>query len=295
MPSSSADRPPISPKLALVIGIAAVSTASIFVRFSESNPLIIAGYRMLLASLLMLLLSLGALGQFKKLSKKDLLILLGSGASLAVHFGSFTASLSYTSVAASTVIVDSSPIFVVILSRLLLGEEITKREVIGIALSILGAVIITAGHANLESNLYGDLLALMGSITLATYLVAGRDLRRKMDLAPYTASVYGIAGIFLLTISFFMMIPLIGYPLREYLLFLALAVIPSGLGHNSYNYALKYLKTSIVSVSILGEPIGASILAILFLGEIPHPSTAIGGAMVLSGIYVTVMSSTNDT
>ena len=82
-----------------------------------------------------------------------------------------------------------------ILSRLLLGEEITKREVIGIALSILGAVVIAMGHANLESNLYGDLLALMGSVTLATYLIAGRDLRRKMDLAPYTASVYGIAGI----------------------------------------------------------------------------------------------------
>ena len=94
MPSASDDRPLISPKLALVIGIAAVSTVSIFVRFSESNPLIIAGYRMLLASLLMLLLSLGVLDQFKKLSKRDLLILLGSGVSLAIHFGSFTASLS---------------------------------------------------------------------------------------------------------------------------------------------------------------------------------------------------------
>ena len=158
-----------------------------------------------------------------------------------------------------------------ILSRLLLGEEITKREVIGIALSILGAVVIAMGHANLESNLYGDLLALMGSVTLATYLIAGRDLRRKMDLAPYTASVYGIAGLSLLATSFLMSIPLIGYPLKEYLLFLALAVIPSGLGHNSYNYALKYLRTSVVSVSILEEPIGASILAILFLGEIPYP------------------------
>ncbi len=282
--------PPLNPKLALAIGIAAVSTASILIRFSESNSLIIAGYRMVFASLLMLILSLGSLDQLLNLSNSERVALFLSGVSLAVHFGTWTASLEYTSVAASTVIVDSSPIFVVLLSYLVLGEGVNAREAVGIAISLLGASIIAMGHVNIGSNLFGDFLALIGSISLAVYLVAGRRLREKLDLAPYTASVYGTSGILLLLIAGSLGIPLSGYPIREWAIFLALALIPSGLGHNSYNYALKYLKASVVSVSILGEPIGASILAAILLGELPRVTTIIGGALVLSGIYTAVTS-----
>ncbi len=282
--------PPLNPKLALAVGIAAVSTASILIRFSESNSLIIAGYRMTFASLLMLILSAGSLNQLRGLSGAERAVLLLSGMSLAVHFGTWTASLEYTSVAASTVIVDSSPIFVVLLSYLVLGEGVNAREAAGIAISFLGASIIAMGHIDMSSNLFGDFLALIGSISLAVYLVAGRRLRGKLDLAPYTASVYGISGILLLLTAGASGIPLSGYPLREWAIFLALALIPSGLGHNSYNYALKYLKASVVSVSILGEPIGASILAAILLGELPRITTVIGGALVLGGIYTAVTS-----
>ncbi len=282
--------PPLNPKLALAVGIAAVSTASILIRFSESNPLIIAGYRMAFASLLMSILSVGSLNQIRGLSDAERAVLILSGLSLAVHFGTWTASLEYTSVAASTVIVDSSPIFVVLLSYLVLGEGVNTREAAGIAISFLGASIIAMGHLDMSSNLFGDFLALVGSISLAVYLVAGRRLRGKLDLAPYTASVYGISGIILLLAASAAGIPLAGYPLREWTIFLALALIPSGLGHNSYNYALKYLKASVVSVSILGEPIGASILAAILLRELPRVTTVIGGALVLGGIYAAVTS-----
>ncbi len=286
--------PPLNPKLALALGIVAVSTASILIRFSESHPLIIAGYRMAFASILMLVLSLDSLNQLKGLSRREKMILLLSGMSLAAHFGTWTASLEYTSVAASTVIVDSSPIFVVILSYLLLNEGVNSREALGIVVSFLGASIIAIGHVDRSSNLFGDLLALIGSISLAVYLVAGRRLRGKLGLAPYTASVYGISGIILLAIAGAAGIPLLGYPVREWVIFLALALIPSGLGHNSYNYALKYLKASIVSVSILGEPIGASILAAILLHELPRLTTVIGGALVLGGIYTAVTSQRGD-
>ncbi len=282
--------PPVDPKLALAIGISAVSTASILVRFSSSNPLVIAGYRMVFASLLMTFLSLRSFSQLVQLSRRDFLVLLGSGLSLAVHFGSWTASLDYTSVAASTVIVDSSPIFVVILSYLLLGEGVTFREMIGIVISIMGASIIALGHFGTKSSLLGDFLALIGAVSLAAYLVAGRDLRAKLDLAPYTSFVYGIAGFSLLSLASVVGVPLLGYPEREWLIFLALALIPSGLGHNSYNYALKYLKASIVSVSILGEPIGASMLAAILLAELPSLTTVFGGALVMIGIYAAVSS-----
>ncbi|MDK2372140.1 MAG: DMT family transporter [Candidatus Korarchaeota archaeon] len=282
--------PPLNPKLALAVGIAAVSTASILIRFSDSNPLIIAGYRMAFASLLMLILSASSLKQLRGLSSTEKGILLLSGVSLAAHFGTWTASLKYTSIAASTVIVDSSPIFVVLLSYLALGERVNSKEAAGIAISFLGASTIAMGHIDKGSNLFGDFLALIGSISLAAYLVAGRRLRGRLDLAPYTASVYGISGISLLLTAGAFCIPLSGYPLKEWAIFLALALIPSGLGHNSYNYALKYLKASIVSVSILGEPIGASILAAILLGELPRVTTVIGGALVLGGIYTAVTS-----
>ncbi len=284
--------PSPNPKLALVIGISAVSTASILVRFSNSNPLVIAGYRMIFASMLMLCLAISSFHQFNELSRRDLLVLLGSGLSLAIHFGSWTASLSYTSVAASTVIVDSSPIFVVILSYLLLGEGVNAKEMIGISISLVGAFIIAFGHLS-TGSIFGDMLALIGSIFLATYLIAGRDLRAKLDLAPYTTFVYGVAGVLLLLSALIYGIPLFGYDIKEWEIFLALALIPSGLGHNSYNYALKYLKASIVSVSILGEPVGASILAVMLLSEIPSLTTIFGGALVMIGIYITVSSGSN--
>ncbi len=281
--------PSPNPKLVLVIGVSAVSTASILVRFSSSNPLIIAGYRMALASILMFSLAISSFHQLNGLSKRDILALFGSGLSLAIHFGSWTASLGYTSVAASTVIVDSSPIFVIILSYLLLGEEVNSREILGIFISLLGAFIIAFGHLS-TGSIFGDLLALIGSIFLATYLIAGRDLRAKLDLAPYTTFVYGIAGILLLLSASLCGIPLSGYTIKEWGIFLALALVPSGLGHNSYNYALKYLKASTVSVSILGEPVGASILAAILLSEVPSLTTILGGALVIIGIYITVSS-----
>ncbi len=280
--------PPFNPKLALFLGIIAVSSASILIRLSTSHPLVIAGYRMLFSSIMMSFLSLGSIKELARLNRREILIITISGAALALHFGSWTTSLFYTTVAASTVIVDSSPIFVVMISWLFLKESTNWREIIGILVALIGASIIALGHSNLELNLLGDMLAFIGALSLAIYLVAGRKLRSKLSLAPYTAFVYGLSGITLLFISWLLGIPLLGYPIREYSLFLALALIPTGLGHNSYNYALKYLKTSIVSVSILGEPIGASFLAIFILGEVPKATTVVGGAITLAGIYLTV-------
>ena len=285
---SESEEAPINPKLALGMGIAAVSTASILIRLSSSHPFVIAGYRMAFSSVMMGLLSLRSLGELRRLSSRELWTLLVSGVALALHFGSWTTSLFYTSVAASTVIVDSSPIFVVLISWAFLKEGTNVRELMGIATALLGAFIISLGHSSLELNLLGDFLAFIGSISLAIYLVAGRRLRRKLGLGPYTTFVYGFSGLLLLATAHLWGVRLIGYPLREYAIFLVLALFPTGLGHNSYNYALKYLKTSIVSVSILGEPIGASILAALILGELPKLSTVLGGAITLLGIYLTV-------
>ncbi|MEM3832513.1 MAG: EamA family transporter [Thermoprotei archaeon] len=282
----------VNPKIALFVGIIAVSTASIFVRLSSSPALVIAAYRMLFASVLMGLLSINNLKNIKILSKKEIFILIIlSGVALGAHFGAWTMSLFYTTIAASTILTDSSPIFVVIISYVLFKEQTKLRELLGIIISLIGAVIIISGSVAIKdmNNLYGDLLALLSAFFLSIYLVVGRKLRRKVDLVSYTFTVYGIASITLFIIALFLMNNVMVSSLHEMLIFLALALIPSGLGHNSYNYALKYLKASIVSVSILGEPVGASVLAIIIFNEIPTISTVIGGIIVVLGIIITTL------
>ncbi len=281
----------VNPKMALLIGIIAVSTASIFVRLSSSPALVIAAYRMLFASILMGLLGINNLKNIRALSRKEVLILLISGIALGAHFGAWTTSLFYTSIAANTILTDSSPMFVVIISYVLLKEPTKLRELLGIIISLIGAVIIASGPATIKNmnNLYGDLLALLSAFFLSIYLVAGRKLRRKVDLASYTFTVYGIASVTLFITALLLKNSIVVPSVHEILIFLALALIPSGLGHNSYNYALKYLKASIVSVSILGEPVGASILAVIIFNEIPTISTIVGGAIVMLGIIITTL------
>lgn len=281
----------VNPKLAIIIGIIAVSTASIFVRLSSSPPLVIAAYRMLFASILMGSLGMNNLKNIKKLSKKETIILVISGVALGGHFGTWTASLFFTSIAASTILTDSSPIFVTIISWFLLKEKTKLKELFGIILSLIGVILIASSDASIGAinNFHGDLLALLSAVFISIYLVAGRRLRRILDLASYTFMVYGIASLTLFTTALIMSNNVITTSIHELLIFIMLALIPSGLGHNSYNYALKYLKASIVSVTTLGEPVGASILALLIFKEAPSITTIIGGIIVILGIIITTM------
>jgi len=286
----------VNPKLAIIIGIIAVSTASIFVRLSSSPPLIIAAYRMLFASILMGSLGTNNLKNIKKLSKKETIILVISGIALGGHFGTWTASLFFTSIAASTILTDSSPIFVTIISWLLLKEKTKPKELLGIILSLIGVILIASNDASIGAinNFHGDLLALLSAVFISIYLVAGRRLRKVLDLASYTFIVYGLASLTLFIAALSMSNNIITTSIHELLIFIMLALIPSGLGHNSYNYALKYLKASIVSVTTLGEPVGASILALLIFKEIPSSATILGGVIVILGIIITTMYKEKD-
>lgn len=279
----------VNPKLAIIIGIMAVSTASIFVRLSSSPPLVIAAYRMFFASILMGSLGINNLKNIKKLSKKETIILVISGVALGGHFGTWTASLFFTSIAASTILTDSSPIFVTIISWFLLKEKTKLKELFGIILSLIGVILIASSDVSIGAinNFHGDLLALLSAVFISIYLVAGRRLRRILDLASYTFMVYGIASLTLFTTALIMSNNVVTTSIHELLIFIMLALIPSGLGHNSYNYALKYLKASIVSVTTLGEPVGASILALLIFKEAPSITTIIGGIIIILGIIIT--------
>ena len=284
------ENPQVHPYVALVVSIVAVSTASILIKMSTAGPLAIAAYRLIFATLLLLpfFFHRGGFEQMGGAGLQGILTLMAVGLVLAVHFASWISSLSFTSVASSVIFVHVDPIFVAVVSHLFLKERITRRRLLGILIAFTGATIIAVGDFGLgKTNLYGDILALIGAVMLGIYILSGRRIRQSLDLFTYVTPVYAMSAVALTVGCVLTGTPLAPYPPREYLLFLAIAVVPMIFGHTVYNWALKYLEAPIVSISLLGEPVGATILAFLVLNEAPAPLVLLGGVVTLLGIYVT--------
>jgi LPXTG-motif cell wall-anchored protein len=148
-------------------------------------------------------------------------------------------------------------------------------------------VVISHGDFSLGGEyIIGDLLALAGAIFAALYMFIGRQLRARIDNLGYIFPVYSVAALTLIVISLGYGENMINFPLKTWLIFLLLALIPTLVGHSLYNWLLKFVPAHIVATTILGEPIGATILAIFFFSQIPGWATVVGGAMILSGIFI---------
>jgi drug/metabolite transporter (DMT)-like permease len=283
------EKPRFSPSLALVVSLVAVSTASILIRLTEAPPMAIATWRLTLSSLMLLPFFIANDG-FQKLrimNRRDLLALVGVGVALAVHFATWITSLSLTSVTSSVIFVHVDPIFVALVSHFLLRERVEPQQIIGIAIAFLGVSVIAYGDLNLgKESLIGDALSLIGALALGIYILAGRHLRQRLDLTTYVTPVYAISAVVLALGSLFVGTPLNNYPLNTMLMFTMIAIVPMIFGHTIYNWTLKWISAPIVSISLLGEPLGASILAYIFLGETPSPLTFLGGILTLAGILI---------
>ncbi|HWQ05275.1 MAG TPA: DMT family transporter [Longilinea sp.] len=319
MKTHSSQRP-ISAYLVLVIGILAVSSASILIRIAqqEAPSLVIAAYRLTIASLVLLPITFWRNGnELRSLSKRQGLLLICAGILLALHFAAWITSLEFTTVASSVVLVATTPLWVALVSPLLLREKISAKIWFGLGLALMGSLIVafsgscgvTQGGLSCNQvtdwwtgrNLTGNLLALIGAVCAAGYLVIGRRVRPTLALPVYIFCVYGVAAVTLLLLGFFSGENFIGfYSSGEnfqvfspwvWLCLLGLALGPQLLGHSSYNWALGYLPAATVSVALLGEPIGTTILAIFLLRETPSWIELAGGALILLGIFITVRSS----
>ena len=289
--------------IALFIALIGVSFASALIKLSmvtfESHPVEIAFWRLFWATLLMTgAMILGGQGrttveEWKTLEKKDIGILIISGLFLAIHFSSWIASLlpSFTTVAASVLIVDSSPIMVALLAYVALREKISRWQVLGIAIAISGGLII--GGGDLLSSLQsfaGDILAFIGAMSVAVYFVAGRRLRGHIGLFAYVIPVYGICTIFLFGLALIVGAPLLFTPAFAMILFILMAIGPSCLGHTLYNYSIRWIKAPVISTVTLGEALLAPIIALLLVpGEVFPPIWVfLGGGVLLSGILLTI-------
>lgn len=272
---------------ALFVAILAVSFASIFVRWSDSDPLVIAGYRMLFASLILAPFAYWERRTSEPLERRTVLMVVLTGAVLAVHFFAFISSLRYTTVASSTLLVNFHPLIVGAASVLILKES-SKRTMVGVAIGFVGVAVIAISGLG-SGQALGNSMALLGGVMAAIYILAGRVLRRSLGIFTYAFMVYISASFVLLSAAVINGVPLWPYPMEEILIFLALAVVCTIFGHTVYNWSLRYLSAPVISTSLLGEPILASVLALFLLGEVPGIVVVLAAPLVIIGVLLTAM------
>jgi drug/metabolite transporter (DMT)-like permease len=285
-------QPFVSPILALAVGIAAISTGAIFARAADAPALAIAAYRVGLATLVLAPLAAWKCpAEIARLGKADWKSVLGAGFFLAVHFATWIASLDYTSVASSVILVETIPLWVGILTPFVTGERPGKGTLAGIALSFAGGALIGAGDFSVGGKaLLGDGLALAGGFSGALYIMLGRNIRPRMSLLAYVTTCYGTAAAILWGLVLATGTPFFGFSAPTWWAFAGMALIPQLLGHSSYNWALRWFSASTVAVCLLGEPIGSTLLAWIFFGEGLTAWKIAGGTLILTGIVLAAKS-----
>ena len=297
--SPSMASPRFPPMLVLAVGVLAVSFSAIFIRLAQTEQavpsLAIAAWRTAIATLLLLPLALlRRRPELRRLKTADWLLAALSGLMLGIHFGTWITSLAYTSIASSAVLVSTSPLWVGVAAPFVLHEPLTRWLKIGLSLAFMGSVVIALGDGlqltDSGGAMLGNGLALLGAVAMAVYYLIGRRLRQRLSLLSYTTVVYGIAALTLIAYSLISQVPLLGYSPTAYGLFVLMAVFPQLIGHSSFNWALAYLPATFVAVTIISEPVGATLLGVLILGEVPAGVTIAGSLVVLLGILVAGIS-----
>ena len=306
--------PAVSPFFGLALGILAASTASIFIRYAQSYQvpsLVIAALRLSLATLIPAPLALTRYRpELRRLERAEWILALLSGVFLALHFATWITSLEHTTIASSVVLVSTAPVWVALLTPFTIKERIPPLALAGMLLAFAGGIVVALSDTCAWSGwrlacptiadfvrgkaFFGDLLALAGAWMAGAYLLAGRRVRRKTSLIPYIFIVYGAAAVLLLVIAVLARQPAWGYPwgsapaypLQAYGWIALLALVPQLLGHSSFNWALRYLSAAFVSISLLGEPVGSTILALVLFREIPSALKVIGVVLILAGIVL---------
>lgn len=292
----------------MLFGILAVSSASLFIRFAqqEASSLVVAAYRMGFSALILIPFAIPRhTAELRKLTRSQLGLAALSGLLLALHFASWILSLEYTSVASSVVLVTTNPLWVALLAPIFLKEKLSPAVIIGMLVALAGGVVVALSDACLPAGggfqcpplsefvqgraFFGDFLALVGAWSGAGYILIGRRLRPSLALTPYIFLVYGMAALVLVAMVIFSGQHAFGFSGDVYIYLLLLALLPQLLGHSSFNWLLAHLPASYVSVALLGEPVGATLLALLLFNEVPGAIKMLGAGLILTGILIATL------
>ncbi|HUQ19585.1 MAG TPA: DMT family transporter [Gemmatimonadaceae bacterium] len=288
-----------SPGLVLALAIVGISFAGPLVKLSAADPIAIAVWRLGFSLIIVagFLIATGEWRQWRNVSVRDGLLAIVAGVALAFHFAAWNASIHMTTIAASVVLVNLQPAVILVISAIFLREHPSYRQFIGIAIALLGALIIAApdflrSHDSTDLSTLGNILAISAAVTAAIYYSIGRSMRASYGVWAYVGLAYTACFVTLLILGVATRAPLYPQPPRELWIFAALAIGPMLFGHTGMNWALKFLPAYVVSLVILGEPIGATVLGMILPGirQIPPLLTVVGGVVILIGVLITMRS-----
>jgi len=280
---------PVSPLFFMLVGVLAVSFSAILIKWSDAPAAILGLYRLVFTFLLLgpILLTKKSREELRGLTLRTWALVALSGVFLAFHFIFWIGSLKYTTVASSTILITLQPIFVMVIAYFTIGERTSWRSLSGALIAIAGSTMIGWGDFQVSgAALWGDFLSLLGTLVAAGYLVIGQYLRNTMSSMVYSLLVYVFSIVVMFVYCLGESYSLVDYPSGEWLLFVLLAVIPTVFGHTLFNWLLKYVNAATISMAILGEPIVATILAYFLLSEAVNMSQWVGGAIIMSGIWL---------
>jgi len=282
-----------APGLVLCVAIVAVAHGSIFVRLADAQPLAIAAWRVTLASAIVLPLALIFSGRaFAAINWRVMGLVLAAAAVLAAHFATWITSLRYTSIANSVVLVNTAPLWVGVLGALTGTLRLSRGMWLAVGLSLLGSIVIGWGSVGLGAEtLKGDLLAIAGAICISAYLLLAQRIQRVLPFLPFVAAVYTTTAVFLWAAALASGTVVLGFSAATWWALIGIAIVSQIIGHSGYNWSLRHLNPDLVAVSLLGEPILASLLGLMFFGERIPPMTLVGGALVLFAIVLAARGS----
>ncbi|WP_248925727.1 DMT family transporter [Paenibacillus hamazuiensis] len=272
-------------------GIVAISFSSIFIRWSEAPVSVLGMYRLLFTVILMSPFIRPYISEIRGLTPKQWGLLLLSGSALGLHFLFWMGSLRYTSVASSTVLMTLEPVLVMAGAYIFFGEKASRQTVVGMAVAVSGAMMISWGDFGLSLRaLQGDLLSLLGTAAVAVHMLLGQRLRRHVSSYVYSLLVFAVAAAVFALYNAAAGYSFVHYEAREWGLFALLAVVPTVFGHLLFNWLLKYMNAASVSMSVLGEPVGSTLLAFWLLGEPVGVFQLFAGLVMLAGVWIFIDS-----
>jgi drug/metabolite transporter (DMT)-like permease len=274
----------------LLLGVVAVSFSAILIRLTEAPPMTVALYRNAFAAALLLPVAVARHRQeLRSLSARQRWLAALAGVFLAAHFATWIPSLDFTTVAASTVLVTTQPLWVAAVSYAVFRERLPRATGVGIAVALAGTAVVSGGDVTLSGRAaLGDLLAIGGAILAALYFVTGRALRQQMSLLAYVTICYSACALVLVPVVAIAGQPFADLRWQDWGLLGLMAIVPQILGHTVFNYLLGDVEATVVAIAVMGEPVGASLLALAFFGETPPWTAALGGALILAGVYVAI-------
>ncbi|REE81179.1 drug/metabolite transporter (DMT)-like permease [Paenibacillus taihuensis] len=284
---SSSSKLPVSPVIPLLIGMLAISFAPILVRYSHAPVSVQGMYRMLFTFVLMLPFGTKQLGAVRKISRKDWLLLVLAGIFLALHFLLWMASLTYTSIASSTILLALEPVFVMVGAYFLFRDRANKFAIMGMVIALIGAMGIGSGDIALSSRaFYGDMLSFLGALAVSINMLLAKQIMKRVSSYLYSCIVFGVTTICFFIYNVTMGISMTDYAQREWIVFLLLAIVPTVFGHLIFNWLLKYVKPTTISMSVLAEPVGASLLGMVLFSEMISGFQLVSGAFIIIGLIL---------